>query len=336
MFAPKHFELVSRYLDGIDEAVTSRMIRKFPPDETALTGNLCALMDAETQRREGDLAFNIDALNEALNEDGDGLDFEVQIDTHPHSSIYENRVSQADFGLILEYRNRVLPEHNWSVAYLVQAKRLYPQPDNSYDMTSRFLSKDRNQHARIQALADILGPQALRYGLYTPPLSLLDASVRTVGRALHAAALNREIYDYAGGLALHEWLAQAHGRADPGIWLSDCDWLPTSLRGLHDRAWRGAMPFTWFFLDHFSEGRRRLSRHSSTDFDDRPIDGGWVRGIVSGDREAIDKLLGELDSGGEAPTGRVLPAHTVTVGLTVGANLSEDDKALRRDDPEGL
>lgn len=334
MLAPKHFAPIGRYLDGIDLAVTSKMTRKYPPDETALTGHLCALMDWETQRRERELAFGIDALNQTLEQDQGGLDLEVQIDTVPHSSAYENRVSQADFGLVLEYRNKVLPHLNWSTAYLVQAKRIYPLADQVYGMASRFRAKDADQHERIEALTEILGPRALLYALYTPPLSLLSPSDRTVGHALQTNTLGHKIYDYASGLALHAWLAQPRHRTDPGIWMSRCDWAPTSLRGLYERAWNSALPFTWFFLHQFGSDRRGLDEQLWNACDDRSTDDDWVRGIVSGDEVSIDRLLEQLESRVAGPIGRVLPAHTITIGLSVGADLPERDDDLWSEEPD--
>jgi len=93
------------------------MLRPGVPSETTLTEEFCALMDASTQRLEKSLLFEIDALTTALALNGSVVDIDLSIETLKHSASMEAYVSQADFGLVLEYRHAVLPAHDWSAAY---------------------------------------------------------------------------------------------------------------------------------------------------------------------------------------------------------------------------
>src|SRR5215216_715352 len=52
MIGPQHIPLLTAYFGGMDATLSGKLLRLVPPDEPALTNELCALMDAETQRRE--------------------------------------------------------------------------------------------------------------------------------------------------------------------------------------------------------------------------------------------------------------------------------------------
>ena len=162
MFGPQHLTHLIAYFDGIDSALSQRMLRKHAPDEPALTNELCALLDAETQRSEERPSYTADHLNADLTAAGDGLDIEVTIDTYPHNSAMERHVSQSDIGLVLEYENRILPKEDWSAAYLVQAKKAFRNPrSGEYDGRSTFQAVKPEQQARLERLSTILGSEAL-------------------------------------------------------------------------------------------------------------------------------------------------------------------------------
>ncbi|WP_155773813.1 hypothetical protein [Methylorubrum extorquens] len=331
MFGPQHLHYVIKFLEGVDFKLSEPMRRKHPPDEPALTNELCALLDAETQRGENRLSYNLDHLNNDLAAVGDGLDFEVTLDTHPHNTAMERHVSQSDFGLILEYVNFVLPTENWCAAYLVQAKRLFKNPANSeYDQLASFRAADAEQQARIDRLAVILGAGALKYGLYCPQAAHIPDITRTQVRALHTRNLSSEIFDFGSGLALRDFIA-TNGGIDAGIWLQSSEGKPTNLISLHDEAFRSALPFTWFIIEHFT--RRSRDRSSVM----RPTRGGimhgdqrneFLRRIVTGDNEAVRDLINQLSEAGEeskAPKNiTVLPRHTITIKVTVGKSLPRD------------
>ena len=163
----------------------------------------------------------------------------------------ERHVSQSDFGLVLDYENRVLPGESWSTAYLVQAKRLFRNPRSSeYDDKSRFEAANAEQQVRLERLAGVLGNEALLYCLYCPPTPELSEIARTQVRALHTRNLADRIFDYGAGLALRDTLV-ANGGINGGIWFTPIEAKPDRLVGLHDAAFNSALPLTWFLIEHF-------------------------------------------------------------------------------------
>ncbi|WKA29332.1 hypothetical protein [Bradyrhizobium roseum] len=328
MFGPQHLKYLITYFDGVDKALAKKLARKHPPDEPALTNELCALLDAETQRAEPTLEYSLDQLNRDLAAVGDGLDFEITLDTHPHNMAMERYVSQSDFGLVLEYDNRVLPQENWSKAYLVQAKRLFRNPQSGeYDHKSRFQALNSDQSARLTRLAEILGRNALYYAFYCPLASALSETARTQVRALHTRNLSRKLYDGSTGLALRDAVA-VNGGIDAGIWMHQLASPPTLLPQLHVGAFNQAWPLTWFLVDRFSG-------YDDLYGDDESYDQERVRRIVAGDMVAIRELIEELSKAGEedvAPsTITVLPRHTISIKVTVGKSLPSDLAGIQVD-----
>lgn len=331
MFGPPHLTHVIRYLDGVDYALSQRMLRKHPPDEPALTNELCALLDADTQRAEQSVPYNVYQLNADLAAVGDGLDFEVTLDTYPHNTAMERHVSQSDFGLVLAYDNRILPKESWSTAYLVQAKRLFRNSHSGeYDQRAGFQAVSTDQQARLERLSAILGKGALCYGLYCPQTVAIPDQTRMQVRALHTRNLGDQIYDFGAGLALRDALL-LNGGIDSGIWLRSIDGKPTGLLGLHDEAFRSALPLTWFLIEHFTPRTAHgvfsgLTRRGPILSEAKNSD--RVKRIVTGDQQAIHELIDELKEAGEdveAPaTITVLPRHTITIKVTVGRSLPPD------------
>jgi hypothetical protein len=296
------------------------------------------LLDADTQRTEERLSYSLEQLNADLAALGDGLDFEVTLDTYPHNTAMESHVSQSDFGIVLTYDNRVLPEENWSKAYLVQAKRLFRNPNSGeYDQRASFQAADAKQQARLDRLAAIIGSDALRYGLYCPQIAAMPNTTRTQVRALHTRNLASQMFDYASGLALRDTLL-ANGGIDAGVWLRSIQGKPTSLLELHNEAFRSAVPLTWFLIQHFTLCSRHGSfagmMHGDPGLTD-PGDDDRVRRIVTGDERAVRELIDELAKAGEdreAPsTITVLPRHTIKVNVTIGKSLPLDTARAKID-----
>jgi hypothetical protein len=332
MIGPQHLPFLITYFNGIDAALSGRLLRSVPPDEPALTNELCALMDAETQRREKLLEFNIDRLNAALAACGDDMEFDIRIDTHPHNPKMEAFVSQSDLGLIIEYQNHVLPSENWFNAYLLQAKRLH-RADRSgqYDDRASFKSVDHRQHDRLEAFAKRFGEEFFGYILYCPPVPHLTADTATKVRALHTRNLSRPIYDYVAGLSLFDYLKKNAGRIDAGIWLTPVTTMPSRILNVHADAFEDAIPFSWFFLQHLTSptarphrNRGRLLPHRDPD-DERAR---LIRDVVSGDSNAIEEFLRVAD--GEVPLDlpeiAILPKSTITITVSVGSSLPADTR----------
>lgn len=321
MLGPYHLPLLIRYFDGIDLAVSKRLLRRVPPSEPTLTEEFCALMDAESQRRERLLEFDIDALSAALRAHGELIDVDFSIDAHQHAKWMEAYVSQSDFAFVLECENMVLRDRSWHAAYLMQAKRLFPTTTGTYGVASTFTSTDRGQQRRIRTLANILGESAIQYCLYCPPTSGYELHAASAVRTLHAANLEDHIFDYSLGLALHDEIKRSGG-VETGIWIVDTQAEPRTATDLHAVAFKRAHPLTWFLLQHFGERARfggswKSGRSSPSHQIDR------VSAIARGDATAIRALIDELGDDARkadlAPeTHRVLPATTVTIRLRVG------------------
>ncbi|MGZ3278034.1 MAG: hypothetical protein ACXWKX_08375 [Caulobacteraceae bacterium] len=278
-------------------------------------------MDAGSQRRERLLEFDIDRLQEALGAQGGLFDVDFQIQTHQHSGRMEAYVSQADFALVLEFRNTVVPHTNWDAAYLMQAKRLFPLATGEYSVYSTFTSADAAQQKRIRSLAGILGEEAIQYCLYCPPTSGYDPGSAAAIRALHAQALSAQIYDYAVGLALHEEIKRAAG-FETGMWIVNTQNEPPNAADLHRRALGGARPLTWFLLQHFDKRGRLSADLRSTGTSANPPRS-RVRAIAEGESVAIRSLIEDLGTDArkddlDPATIKVLPASTVTIRIRVG------------------
>ncbi len=108
--------------------------------------------------------------------------------------------------------------------------------------------------------------------------------------------------------------------------------MPTRLVNLHDKAFRGALPFTWFFLEHvryprsshqFSERDRKRGRSDRGEEVRK-----FLRDVVSGDRSAIEQLHSVVHdvSDADLPELTILPKSTITITATVGASLPPDTR----------
>ncbi|WP_316171766.1 hypothetical protein [Bradyrhizobium sp. SZCCHNRI1058] len=295
------------------------------------------MLDADTQRAEESLPYNVDQLNADLAAVEDDLDFEVTLDTYPHNTAMERYVSQSDFGLVLTYDNRILPAESWSTAYLVQAKRLFRNAHSGeYDERAGFHAVNSDQQTRIDRLSAILGKGALRYGLYCPQTASIPDQTRMKVRALHTRNLGDEIFDFAAGLALRDALLSSGG--DSGIWLTSTEEKPRGLLGLHSEAFRSALPFTWFVIEHFTPRATHrafagLTRRGSILSESR--ENNRLKRIVTGEHQAIRELIDELakvGEDGEAPAMiTVLPRHTITIKVTVGKSLPADTARAQLD-----
>lgn len=335
MFGPQHLKYIIKYLEGIDFALSQKMRRSYAPDEPALTNELCALLDCETQEIEKTLAYNLCDLNKDLDSVGDALDFEVSIDTYPHNSNMERYVSQSDFGIILEYENHVLPSTNWSAAYLLQAKKLYRNSkNNEYDKSSRFISSDANQHKRIEKLNEYLNGH-ISYILYCPQILDFTRETQIQMRAFHNKNTAQLIYDYGVGLEFRDFLLKNKG-INSGIWLTTADEKPTNLAKLHSKSFESALPFTWFIIEHFSQ--RGFSGAFRGILQDRPIiargngsKNTVVRGIISGDPDIIKEVISEMKEENAPENITIIPKQSITIKVSVGKSLPPDQAQVSFD-----
>lgn len=323
MFGPQHLPHLVRYFDGIDAALSRKLLRRNPPHEPSLTEEFCALMDADAQRAERLLEFDIDDLNVELARAGGGLNINFQIDVHPHSTRMEAYVSQADFALVLQYDNHFLRSESWTAAYLVQAKRLHRSMAGSYDEMAGFNGLSPAQREAIDDLRSVLGPEALKYCLYCPPTSGLEPTFRERVRSLHIRNLQDRFFDGAYGLALRDSLIRTPG-IEAGVWFTGASEALRGAVGLHDQAFRLATPLTWFILDHFAptmahdEPASALNSTANGGASDK-VD--RVRRLAEGDAHEIECLIKQLGEKARSADFsvenlKILPASTVTVRVS--------------------
>lgn len=327
MLSPVSIRLLLDHLDAIDSHVASRLTRKRPWQEPALTQLLCDLFDEDTQDDEG-LLYSTHALNTDLAAADEPLTVTLRVETHQYPTSYERWVAQADLGMIMTHTDHYSGER-WERGWLMQAKRLYPDAPNpvAYSAGSTLGAVDAAQLERIGRLQERVGVDFVRYLLYCPRPSDLDE--RTRGELTHwrSEAVATDIFDYALGLALRDDMLSGAPTVAAGLFLTPPDALPHALRDIHGRLFRGATPLSWFVLQHFVDGRTLswdLRSYGDRDLDpsggnlDHPV----VNAIVRGDAKEIDEgLLADL--GADDRTFTVLPAHTLTIGIEVGAEGDE-------------
>src|SRR5579862_6669471 len=129
MITPKAAHLLIRHFDSLDRAVSKRLTRKRPWSEPALTSLLCDLLDADTQADEP-LEYPMASLNFDLQKLEGLLRISLQIQTHEYDARMERWVTQADLGLVVNLIDHLMPKESWSISWLLQAKRLYPDSRN--------------------------------------------------------------------------------------------------------------------------------------------------------------------------------------------------------------
>ena len=141
MISPKAVDFIIKHFDAIDKVVSKRLNRKRPWSEPSLTSLLCDLMDHDTQDEEK-IEYSIDTLNKDLEEFDGLLDVSFIIETHEYSPKVERWITQSDLGLIINFEDHLLPKDSWSISWLLQAKKVFPDKKNpvEYSESSKFQS----------------------------------------------------------------------------------------------------------------------------------------------------------------------------------------------------
>jgi hypothetical protein len=341
MISPEAARLVIRHFDAIDQCVSRRTCRKRPWLEVAITSYLCDLLDEDTQLDTG-LSYSIADLNRDLSASDGLLDLTLSIDTHEYDARLERWVTQADLGLILRFEDHLLPGMSWSTAWLLQAKRVYPDSRNPlrYSELSRLAAVDGSQHARMARLNEVIGLEFIRYMFYCPRPEFLDEVTRRKLFHLRRQGLLGQIFDYTLGLELHDAVNRPDSSLAAGIFVSRLDDAPDALGDIHSSIFGATLPLSWFVVSHFfssgpsshfgqqdrSPERQRPIRPGRRGASSDPDD--WAHGIVRGDPQAIERLVGALgdEVGGPWP---VLPAHTLTLEFGVGSRLDPEHRRIR-------
>lgn len=339
--------MLLRHFDGIDASVASRMMRKRPWLEPALTQLLCDLMDGEGQS-DHVLEYPLEALNRDMAQSGGMVLAAYRIETHEYPGQLEGLVTQSDIGLVLNYRDFYNPDDSWSRAWLLQAKRI--QPDSrvplEYSEQSRVASLTKAQVGRLESLVSLFGDlDFVRFLFYCPRASSLEPDVRGRLTSYRSGALQDDIFDYAFGLLLRDELLAEKSTLEAGVFLSQLDDCPTTLGAIHKGILRTTWPLSWFLVWQLNAQGDGLDaspgKGAAIDLDPagQPPNPGsshdspqhWAHGLVRGNPAAVDKVVSAL--GVDAPSpGQLLPAHTLTIDIAPGHPPIEDGRRNARRD----
>jgi hypothetical protein len=317
-FSPRAIDLLLRYFDGLDRLVSLRLLRKRPWSETALTQLFCGVMDAEEQRQES-IEYTLEQLNKDLTfNHAEPMNAKVEIETHEYPPTVERWVTQADVGLVLSFVNPMDRRENWSVPWLLQAKRLYLD-GKSYTSSSKFKAFDADQQRRMQRLQRLVGP-FVAYFLYCPRPAALDPQLRTELAILRRRRKVGDAHPYTslGPLLLND-LRLPEPTTAAGLFVAAPDGSVTTFRDVHSQArplWtlEGTCPFSWFIISHFlSPGGAVLNAGLTSPARQIAMD------IVQGRPEMMEALAQLPDLIPEENLDfHFLPAHTIRIEIRMG------------------
>lgn len=275
LLTPRDSKLLVRYLDGVDAVVSARLGVGFSPHEDHLTALLCELLDSRLAGLHN-LEYSFAALREDLAADSAQLMVDFTIETCKYPPHIESRLTSADLGVIVEYRDYLGTGDSFTRGALFQAKRLYPRVlGEQFRLGDSFREFDRAQLERLSQLEasgpEHDGPLSHRgdgwcyYLFYSPrPETFEDMSRERIRRLVLP---NDNIFDHAMGWHLYEY-ASSPTRFIPGLVVSNLWWLrelesaerSTSSRRLSkpnhvptaadvfERLWGETHPFSWFLV----------------------------------------------------------------------------------------
>jgi hypothetical protein len=325
------------YFDAIDRHCTAGLMYKRPHTETTITQNLCSLLDQEEQQQAA-LNYSFTNLQKDLSELAGGLT--IEICTHEYNSAVENRITQSDLGLIINYINYYEPSLSWTESWLFQAKSLKPSSTNpiNYTAKSTFQNILIDQIARIKRLQNIVKSDFIRFIEYCPRAHILNTWVRDELVYYRNKLMTNNIFDYALGLELYDCLIRADPNLEPGIFISYIEENPNNkcYLDIYKSFWQNCYPFSWFILlrltlSNFPEYyHRTLEGNNNTDnrlkiYPSNPIPilnrsninyAVLAHAIVRCDKEATNFLLKEL--GDYEGNFTIYPARRLAIDIRVG------------------
>jgi hypothetical protein len=318
MLSPRAIRLLLRHFDALDQVVAAKLMRKRPWAEEALTGLLCDLLDSETQAEER-VSYTLLQLHEDLAASNEPVGIRVKIDTHQYPKHLERWVTQADFGLIINYQNQ-FRGHSETTAWLMQAKRVFPSRDGLYEADSRFASTDAGQDARMKALRDWGQEDFIKYFLYCPRPSALKPNVREALSQSRTDALSEDIFDYTLGLELRDDMLSGSPTIASGLFVASLDDVPKTLVDTHAALFLSTFPFSWFIVQHLANGRHRM-RHRRQIHGSSPSGGPRTKEIerlVRGDHRVLVEDMELPESLDRDVPPRVLPTYTIEISVISG------------------
>ena len=164
---------------------------------------------------------------------------------------------------------------------------------------------------------------------FCPRPSFLDSIVNRKISHLRNKTLAHSIFDYTLGLELHRELSRKDSSLAAGLFVSEIDALPSNLGMVHESRIEDCSPLSWFLASHFVPegarfspiGNRLRNRLSGESRKLIRSEDEWAHGIVTGDNEAINRIINQLqDQDEEVIEGpfAFLPHHTITVDVNIG------------------
>lgn len=327
MLPPRAIRPFLHYFDQIDETVARRMLRRRPWSEISLTSLLCDLMDEDVDSdypRTHDRAW----LMARLARDLPLLHFDCSIETHEYKSGLERWATQSDLGLIIVFRDHLLPDRNWERAYLLQAKTLY-QKAGGFPLDAGYGAMDKAQQGRANRINRHLGYELIRYLLYVPRPAQLPSTTAATLRHLRDVNIAGEIFDFSRGLELYANIIGDDPILDAGLVVAPAVGLPHTFAETYAHLFNSSLPWAWFLTDvvtnngHFGDRAAGGSMWDNATPDRRDL----MLGVVRGEGESVSELSAAVDDLDDRPFA-VLPAHTITITVEVGTPDNQDLAAL--------
>lgn len=320
MLSLRAIKLFLKHFDAIDDAVSRKLVRRFPWQEEALTSIFCDLLDEEVQKEEN-LNYSIRDLHEDLLLSDEPIDIHFKIETHKYPKHMERWVTQSDFGLIIHTQDQ-FAKFDSKKSWLMQAKRLFQSSKTlNYETSSKFESVDKKQHKRIKQLNKWAGEEFVKYFLYCPRPKRLQKNLREVLNNARTASLSDHIFDYALGLELRDDLLSENPTIAAGMFVANVESAPLNFLEVHGQIFNQTTPFSWFILQHIVQNQGFSGHSDSSSVFDRIVSQGGksdeIARLVRGDYSVLDEIeLPENMSKENTPP--ILPAHTIEVSVTCG------------------
>lgn len=341
ILSPKAIELFIKHLNCIDIRLSKKLLSKRPWLETTLTQLLCDLLDEDTQPDEN-IDYSVFDLNDDLSRDEGIVKLNFSINTHQYSGNLEGKATQSDLGFVINYRDYLVPSSSWSSAWLMQAKRVYPDSTDpvKYSENSKFDALNSKQTKDLERLKNTINLDFVRYLLYCPRPNDLGKTTKAKLKRLRSNQLYQNIFDYSNGLTLWDDLKNGEKTVSAGIFVSKSQ--IQNLGYVHKKIFEETIPLSWFFVQHYFNNPISFSRSSnnipilvnsdtrisidphSTDLihDPDKCKEEWAHGIVKGQENSINKLTKAID--GEEINFQPVPKHTISVDISIGADLGPE------------
>jgi hypothetical protein len=193
--------------------------------------------------------WRIDELTLAQDWLEEVLGWSWQLTMQAHPTKWEHHVSHSDFGLIISLVDELLRMPPQSAAYLVQAKRIYPDDSGQYSLASEFAAIDREQHLKLRYLAKRFGEAAVKFAAYCPPIDFFQPTAAEVIQTVHKSNASALYVGSAFGLALQQQIESEPSLvSDAGFWITPTLGQLKTADDLHRNAILRNLPFGWFVI----------------------------------------------------------------------------------------